>query len=60
MEKAMEIVKVIDFAPHTDEIKRVVREVYETANDRKQEEAEEAALKLLVEAKLLLNAVRHV
>jgi len=60
MEKAMEIVKVIDFAPHTDEIKRLVREVYETANDRKQEEAEEAALKLLVEAKLLLNAVRHV
>lgn len=56
----MEIVKVIDFAPHTDEIKRLVREVYETANDRKQEEAEEAALKLLVEAKLLLNAVRHV
>jgi hypothetical protein len=60
MEKAMEIVKVIDFAPHTDEIKRLVREVYETANDRRQEEAEEAALKLLVEAKLLLNAVRHV
>lgn len=56
----MEIVKVIDFAPHTDEIKRLVREVYELANDRKQEEAEEAALKLLVEAKLLLNAVRHV
>ena len=60
MEKATEIVKVIDFAPHTDEIKRLVREVYETANDRRQEEAEEAALKLLVEAKLLLNAVRHV
>jgi hypothetical protein len=60
MEKAMEIVKVIDFAPHTDEIKRLVREVYELANDRRQEEAEEAALKLLVEAKLLLNAVRHV
>jgi hypothetical protein len=60
MEKAMEIVKVIDFAPHTDEIKRLVREVYELANDRRQEEAEEAALKLLVEVKLLLNAVRHV
>jgi hypothetical protein len=60
MEKAMEIVKVVDFAPHTDEIKRLVREVYELANDRRQEEAEEAALKLLVEAKLLLNAVRHV
>jgi hypothetical protein len=59
MEKAMEIVKVVDFAPHTDEIKRLVREVYELANDHKQEEAEEAALKLLVEAKLLLNAVRH-
>jgi hypothetical protein len=55
----MEIVKVIDFAPHTDEIKRLVREVYELANEHKYQEAEEAALNLLVEAKLLLNAVRH-
>ena len=59
MEIVMEIVKVIDFAPHTDEIKRLVREVYELANEHKYQEAEEAALKLAVEAKLLLNAVRH-
>lgn len=55
----MKVAEVIDFAPHTDEIKRLVREVYESANDRKFENAEEAALKLVAEAKLLLNAIRH-
>jgi len=55
----MKVTQVIDFAPHTDEIKRLVREVYELSNERKHQEAEESALKLVVEAKLLLNAVRH-
>jgi hypothetical protein len=55
----METVKVIDYAPHSDEIKRLVRQAYELANDHKREEAEEVALKLLVEAKLFLNAIRH-
>lgn len=55
----MKVTKVIDFAPHTDEIKRLVREVYESANDRQFKDAEESALKLVVEAKLLLNAIRH-
>ena len=55
----MKVTKVIDFAPHTDEIKRLVRDVYDSANDREFKHAEEAALKLVVEAKLLLNAIRH-
>jgi hypothetical protein len=55
----MEIAKVVDYAPHIEELKRLIRDVHELANERKQKEAEEAALKLVVEAKLLLNAVRH-
>lgn len=55
----MKVVKVLDFAPHTDEIKRLVRDVYDSANDREFKNAEEAALKLVAEAKLLLNAIRH-
>ena len=41
MEKDMEIVKVIDYAPHSDEIKRLLRQTYELLNDHKQEEAQE-------------------
>jgi hypothetical protein len=59
MERAMEIVKVIDYAPYLDEIKRLVRETYELSNERRFKEAEEVALQLVVEAKLLLNAIRH-
>ena len=59
MEITMEIVKVVDYAPHSDEIKRLVREAYELSNERRFEEAEEVALKLVVEAKLFLNAIRH-
>jgi hypothetical protein len=55
----MEIAKVVDYAPHIEELKRLVRDVYELANERKHKEAEEIALKLAVEAKLLLNAIRH-
>ena len=55
----MKVSEVLDFAPHTDEIKRLVRQVYDSANNRDFKDAEEAALKLVVEAKLLLNAVRH-
>lgn len=55
----MEIVKVIDYASYLDEIKRLVRETYELSNERRFKEAEEAALQLVVEAKLLLNAIRH-
>lgn len=55
----MEIAKVVDYAPHVEELKKLVRQVSELANERKQEEAEEAALALVAEAKLLLNALRY-
>lgn len=55
----MKVTQVVDYAPHSDEIKRLVREAYELSNERRFEEAEEVALKLVVEAKLFLNAIRH-
>lgn len=55
----MEIVKVVDYAVYTDEIKKLVKEAYELANERNFKKAEEAALKVVVEAKLLINAIRH-
>jgi hypothetical protein len=54
----MEIAEVVDYAPHIEELKRLIRDVHELANERKQKEAEEAALKLAVEAKLLCVAIR--
>ena len=54
----MVIAEVVDYAPHVEEIKNLVRDVHEQANERKLKEAEETALRLLTEAKLLLNAVR--
>ena len=55
----MEIAKVVDYASHIEELKRLIRDVHELANQRKQKEAEEVSLKLAVEVKLLLNAIRH-
>jgi hypothetical protein len=54
----MVIAKVVDYAPHVEELKNLIRDVHEQANERNLEEAEETALRLLVEAKLLLNAIR--
>jgi hypothetical protein len=58
MEKVMELVEAVDYAPHVEELKNLIRDVYEQANERNLKEAEETALRLLVEAKLLLNAIR--
>jgi hypothetical protein len=58
MEIAMVIAEVVDYAPHVEELKNLIRDVHEQANERNLEEAEETALRLLVEAKLLLNAIR--
>lgn len=55
----MKINNVVDYAPHVEELKKLIRHVGELANERKQEEAEEAALALVAEAKLLLNALRY-
>jgi hypothetical protein len=58
MEIAMVIAEVVDYAPHVEELKNLIRDVHEQANERNLKEAEETALRLLVEAKLLLNAIR--
>jgi hypothetical protein len=55
----MVIAEVVDYAAHIEELKRLLRDVHDLANERKQKEAEEAALKLAVEAKLLYVAIKH-
>ena len=55
----MVIAEVVDYAPHIEEIKRLTRDVHDLANERKHKEAEEVALKLAVEAKLLCVTIRH-
>ena len=55
----MKIAQMIDYAPHLEELKKLLRETHDLVNDHKYREAEEVALKLTVEAKLLLNAIRH-
>lgn len=54
----MVIAEIVDYALHVEELKNLIRAVHEQANERKFEEAEETALRLLVEAKLLINSVR--
>ena len=55
----MKIAEMIDYAPHFEELKKLLREAHDLVNDHKYKEAEEIALKLLVEAKLFLNVIRH-
>lgn len=54
----MQVVEVIDYAPHVEKLKHLIREVNDKANERDKEGAEDAALRLLAEAKLLVHAVR--
>jgi len=54
----MKIAQMIDYAPHLEELKKLLRQTHDLVNDHKYKEAEEAALKMTVEAKLLLNAVK--
>ena len=55
----MKIDEMIDYAPHLEELKKLLRQAHDLVNDHRYKEAEEVALKLTVEAKLLLNAIRH-
>ena len=55
----MKIAEMIDYAPHLEELKKLLREAHDLVNDHKYKETEETAFKLLVEAKLFLNAIRH-
>lgn len=48
----------IDYSPHYLEVKRLLREVYENANEREIETAVALAEKLMVESRLLLQAIK--
>ena len=55
----MKITQMIDYAPHLEELKKLLRQAHDLVNDHKYKEAEEVALKMTAEAKLFLNAIRH-
>lgn len=55
----MKIAQMIDYAPHLEELKKLLRQAHDLVNDHKYKEAEEVALKMTAEAKLFLNAIRH-
>jgi hypothetical protein len=48
----------VDYSPHYLEAKRLLRDVYETANERDIETAVALAEKLMVESRLLLQAIK--
>lgn len=48
----------VDYAPHYLHAKQLLRDVYETANDREIEKAVALAEKLMVESRLLLQALK--
>jgi hypothetical protein len=54
----MVIAEVVDYALHVEELKNLIKTFHKQANEHKFKEAEETALRLLVEAKLLINSVR--
>lgn len=58
-ESRMQIADSVDFAPHIIKARTLVRDIHEYTNEKRIEEAEELALQLIVEAKLLLNAIKH-
>ena len=55
----MQIADVMDYASHTIEARVIRRDINDCMNEGRKKEAEELALKLLVESKLLLNAIKH-
>lgn len=55
----METVSLVDYAPHMLETKRLLHNMHELLIERKYEEAKELSFSLLVEVKLLSNAVNH-
>lgn len=54
----MEIVKPVDYAPHYLRAKVLLEATYKLLNERRIEEAEHHSMDLLVEVKLLLNAIK--
>ena len=58
-ESRMQIADAVDFAPHIIKARTLIRDIHEYTNEGRNKEAEELALQLIVEAKLLLNAIKH-
>jgi hypothetical protein len=55
----MQIAEVVDYGAHVIEARVILREINDCMNEGQMEKAEELALKLVVESKLLLNAIKH-
>jgi hypothetical protein len=55
----METVKLVDYAPHLLEVKRLTMELHRILIEADYEEATDVALKLTSESKLLTNAIKH-
>jgi hypothetical protein len=55
----MQIAEAVDFGPHIIQARALVRDIHNTLNDGHKEQAEELALKLIAEAKLLMNVIKH-
>jgi len=55
----METVKLVDYAPHLLEVKRLTMELHQILIEANYEEATDVALKLTSESKLLINAIKH-
>lgn len=55
----MQTVEVVDYGPHIIHARILLRDIGNHMNEGRREQAEELALQLLVEAKLLLNTIKH-
>lgn len=55
----MEIAKEVDYAPHYLRSQHLLRDIYKHLNENEFTKAEELCLELVVETKLLLNAVKE-
>lgn len=54
----METVKLVDYAPHLLEVKRLTLDMHRLLIEANYEEATDLALKLTSETKLLTNAIK--
>jgi len=54
----MEIAKEVDYAPHYLRAKSLLHDIYEHLNNKDLDRAEELSFHLIVEVKLLSNAVK--
>ena len=55
----MQTVEIVDYGPHVIRARVLLKDIGNHMNEGRKEEAEELALQLLAEAKLLLNTIKH-